>query len=211
MSVNEPVNQPLRRDVPFSSAQAEEPAPPALRFADPAPLGLAAFALTTFCLSMANAGYVTGSAEVLGLALFYGGIAQFAAGLWEFANRNTFGATAFCTFGAFWMSFWYLSATKAGSEAGASGVGTFLLAFGIVTLYLTIASFKTNLATSAVFVLLTLTLFALAISNYTSSLPLAHIGGYLGILTALVAWYTSFAGVTNSTFKRVVIPVWPMN
>jgi succinate-acetate transporter protein len=86
-------------------------------FADPAALGLGAFAMTKVVLSVINAGLIPKTVEpvVLGLALFYGGMAQFAAGIWEFANRNVFGATAFCSYGAFWLSFWFLRQFSAGS------------------------------------------------------------------------------------------------
>jgi uncharacterized protein len=179
-------------------------------FADPGPLGLAAFALTTFVLSFANAGLIPGAgAAVLGLALFYGGTVQVIAGIWEFANRNTFGATAFCTYGAFWLAFWYLVSTKGDAAAGGGGVGIFLIAFGIFTLYMTIASFRTNAALIAVFAFLTLTFFALGIGAAAGADGLSKLGGWLGIITALLAWYASFAGVLNSTFKRVVLPVFP--
>lgn len=189
---------------------AENAVPAVAAFADPGPLGLAAFALTTFVLSFANAGIIPGAgAAVLGLALFYGGLTQLIAGIWEFANKNTFGATAFCTYGAFWLAFWYLVSTKGDKEAGAGGVGIFLIAFGIFTLYMTVAALRTNGALIAVFAFLTLTFFALGIGAAAGSDVLSHIGGYLGIITALLAWYTSFAIVTNSTFKRVVLPVFP--
>jgi succinate-acetate transporter protein len=185
-------------------------APPApLALADPGALGLGAFALTTFVLSVANAGLIPSSAAVLGLALFYGGIAQLVAGIWEFVNRNTFGATAFCSYGAFWLAFWYLETTESGANAGASGVGVFLLAWGIFTLYMTVAARKTNGSIFAVFVALTLTFFALALGALTGATTLSRIGGWLGILTALLAWYGSFAVVVNSTSKRTVLPVWP--
>jgi hypothetical protein len=188
----------------------EAPTPPAARPAvDPGALGLGAFALTTFVLSLANTGILPSAASVLGLALFYGGIAQFAAGIWEFANRNTFGATAFCSFGAFWLAFWYLESTPAGTAAGASGVGVFLLAWGIFTLYMTIAAFRTNLSIFAVFVFLTLTFFALAIGTLAGSEGLSHLGGWLGLVTAVLAWYGSFAVVFNSPAGRAVIPVFP--
>jgi succinate-acetate transporter protein len=191
--------------------QAPDSAPPAVApFADPGPLGLSAFALTTFVLSFANAGLIpTAGAAVLGLALFYGGATQFAAGIWEFANRNTFGATAFCTYGAFWLAFWYLVSTKGNEAAGAGGVGIFLLAFAIFTAYMTIAALRTNGALIAVFALLTLTFLFLAIGEFAGAEGITHFGGYLGILTALVAWYTSFAIVLNSTWKRIVLPVFP--
>jgi succinate-acetate transporter protein len=179
-------------------------------FADPGPLGLAAFALTTFVLSIANAGIVpTAGAAVLGLALFYGGAVQVLAGLWEFVKGNTFGATAFCSYGAFWMAFWYLVSTKGDVAAGGPGVGVFLLGFTIFTAYMTVASLKTSGALIAVFVVLTLTFLALALGALTGAAGLSTFGGYLGLITAILAWYASFAGITNSTFKRVVLPVFP--
>src|ERR1700761_8073240 len=110
----------------MTALNSPEPAPPA-RFADPAGLGLGAFALTTFVLSFANAGWIlSGGEAVLGLALFYGGAAQVVAGVWEFANKNTFGATAFCSYGLFWMAAWYLLTAKGVAQAaGPNGVGLF--------------------------------------------------------------------------------------
>jgi succinate-acetate transporter protein len=180
-------------------------------FADPGALGLGAFALTTFVLSLANTGIVpTGGAAMLGLALFYGGLAQIAAGMWEFASGNTFGATAFTSFGAFWMSFWWLETNPAvAKEAGAAGVGAFLLAWTIFTLYMTIAAIKTNGVILAVFVVLTLTFLALTIGAFTGVEGISKLGGWLGLLTAALAWYGSFAVVLNSSWKRAVLPVWP--
>lgn len=177
--------------------------------ADPGALGLAAFALTTFVLSMSNTGIVPSSAAVLGLALFYGGIAQVIAGIWEFHNRNTFGATAFTSFGAFWLSFWYLESTGANIAAGAAGVGTFLLAWAIFTVYMTVAAKKTNGSIFAVFVALSITFVLLAIGAFTGITAIHQLGGWFGILTALLAWYGSFAVVFNSTAGRTVLPVWP--
>jgi succinate-acetate transporter protein len=179
-------------------------------FADPGALGLGAFALTTFVLSVGNAGWATGAGTaVLGLALFYGGIAQIVAGVWEFANKNTFGATAFCSYGAFWLAYWFLVVSKGDVSSGASGVGVFLLAWGIFTLYMTFAAWRTNMVIFAVFAALTLTFFALAIGAMADVKGISTLGGYLGILTAIFAWYGSFAVVINSTYKRVVLPVWP--
>jgi succinate-acetate transporter protein len=181
-------------------------------FADPAALGLGAFAMTTFVLSVINAGMIPRADEpvVLGLALFYGGLAQFAAGIWEFANRNVFGATAFCSFGAFWMSFWFLSQFSAGSlppaEAG-KAVGLYLLAWAIFTAYMTISAWRVSMGVFAVFVFLTLTFIALFLGAFSGADGLTALGGWLGIVTALIAWYCSCAVVANSTFKRAVLPV----
>lgn len=187
---------------------------PGSHIADPAALGLGAFALTTFVLSVVNAGIVPAKVEpvVFGLAFAYGGIAQFGAGMWEFAKGNTFGATAFCSYGAFWVSFWWLTGhtdlTGAGSDVN-KGVGLYLLAWGIFTLYMTIAAAKTNGAVFLVFVLLTITYFLLAFGEFGTSSGLTKTGGYVGILTAIAAWYASFATVTNFTFKRTVLPMFP--
>ena len=188
-------------------------APGAVTIADPGPLGLGAFATTTFVLSVVNAGIVDKSVEpvVLGLALFYGGLAQLLAGMWEFRKGNTFGALAFCSFGAFWLSFFYyvsFVAEKIGPHVG-TATGLFLLAWTIFTAYMTIASLRTNGGILAVFVALTLTFLFLTLGAFAGSAGFTVIGGYLGILTALLAWYVSFAGVTNATFNRPVMPVWP--
>ncbi|PXA70611.1 acetate uptake transporter [Cryobacterium arcticum] len=206
--INTTIPQAPAASAPTASAPVAA-APSHGALADPGSLGLAAFALTTFVLSMSNTGIVPSSAAVLGLALFYGGIAQVLAGLWEFYNRNTFGATAFTSFGAFWLSFWYLESTGGNVEAGAAGMGTFLLAWTIFTLYMTVAAKKTNGSIFAVFVALTITFLFLAIGAYTGITAIHQLGGWFGILTALLAWYGSFAVVFNSTAGRAVLPVWP--
>lgn len=184
------------------------------QIADPAPLGLAGFALTTFMLSAFNSGMLPKTAEVafLGVALFYGGIAQLFAGMWEFAKGNTFGATAFTSFGAFWISFWWLTGhtdLTAAKEDAAKGIGVYLLAWGIFTLYMTFAATRVSTAVLVVFAALTLTFFVLAIGEFAGSDGWHRLGGWLGIVTALAAWYASFAGVSNFTFKRMVLPTGP--
>lgn len=191
---------------------------PGSHFADPAALGLGGFALTTFVLSVVNAGIIPGKVEpvVFGLAFAYGGIAQFAAGIWEFAKGNTFGATAFCSYGAFWLSFWWLTGHTDLSGAGSDvnkGLGVYLLAWAIFTLYMTIACLRVSGAVLLVFVLLTVTYFLLAFGEFGSDAAgdgLTQVGGYLGILIAIAAWYASFATVVNFTFKRTVMPTIPL-
>jgi succinate-acetate transporter protein len=184
---------------------------PGAHIADPAPLGLAAFALTTFVLSVINAGWVPATVEpvVFGLALAYGGLGQLLAGMWEFSKGNTFGATAFSSYGAFWISFWWLTGhtdlSGAGNDA-AKGVGLYLLAWGIFTAYMTIAATRVSGAVLTVFVLLTVTFLVLAWGEFANSTSIHHIGGYLGLATAIAAWYTSFAGVAAFTFKRPLVP-----
>lgn len=179
--------------------------------ADPGPLGLAGFASTTLVLSFVNAGIIGDSAvnAVLALALFYGGLGQIIAGLLEYRRGNTFGVTAFCTYGGFWLAFaFYFWFFKGLANAG-SATGMFLLVFAIVTGYLTLSTLRINGALLAVFVLLTLTYLVLAIGAFAGSTGLNKVGGVIGIITAVAAFYASAAVVTNATWKRVVLPVFP--
>ena len=198
--------------VPAQDAVVSPQASTSPPFADPAALGLGAFAMTTFVLSVINAGLIPKAVEpvVLGLALFYGGMAQFAAGIWEFANRNVFGATAFCSYGAFWLSFWFLSQFSAGSLPAADAgkaVGLYLLGWAIFTAYMTVSAWRVSMGVFAVFVFLTLTFIALFLGAFFGAAGLSMLGGWLGIVTALIAWYCSLAVVANSTYKRTVLPV----
>jgi uncharacterized protein len=174
------------------------------RIADPAPLGLGAFALTTFVLSAANAGWIPtgGDTVVVGLASAYGGLAQFCAGMWEFRRNNTFGATAFTSFGAFWMAFAFLVTFNVGKippTALPMALGIFLLAWAIFTAYMTVAATALSRPVLTVFVLLTITYLVLAIGSFASQAWLTVLGGYLGILTALAAWYASAKGIWAAT------------
>jgi succinate-acetate transporter protein len=183
--------------------------------ADPAPLGLAGFAMTTFVLSMFNAQLVGSGGEpvVLGLALAYGGLAQLLAGMWEFRNGNTFGAVAFSSFGAFWLSFAVLVAVFAAqipAASAGSAIGLYLWAWAIFTTYMFIASLRTTAAVALVFVLLSATFILLAAGNSGDNTDVIKWGGYIGLATAVAAWYASFAAVVNSTFKRTMLPVFPL-
>ena len=176
--------------------------------ADPAPLGLAGFALTTLVLSSVNAGLIPKAAEpvVLGLAFGYGGLAQFCAGMWEFKRNNTFGATAFTSYGAFWIAFALLvtfNVANIPAEARPPAVGIFLLAWGIFTAYMTIAALTLSRPVLVVFVLLTITFFVLAFGAFAGAAGagLTALGGYLGIVTAIAAWYASAKTVIASTRK----------
>lgn len=193
--------------------------------ADPGPLGLASFATTTFILSMINANLVGGGVATIsgivgGMALAVGGIAQFAAGLWEFRTGNTFGATAFCSFGMFWVSFWFLLRFGAATipvNNLFSALGLYLWAWGIFTAYMFVASLRTTGAVAVVLLLLAITFIVLGIGN--SALSGTHsvtngtikLGGWIGLATAVAAWYASMAGVVNSTWGRTLIPVFPLN
>ena len=192
--------------------------------ADPAPLGLAAFALTTFLLSVINAGWAKSSTgfDWWGYAIAYGGLIQLLAGMWEFRNRNVFGATAFSSYGGFWIGvgLWlhFIAPTATNPVALNRDLGWILLSFAIFNAYMLIIATQLNMAVFLVFLTLELTeifLFIGNLSTKTAALPpfathntaLIQIGGILGVITALVAWYTSAAGVMNGIKGRVVLPV----
>jgi succinate-acetate transporter protein len=187
--------------------------------ADPAPLGLAGFALTTFLLSGHNASWIP-DAIWIGPALFYGGIAQLLAGMWEFRNRNVFGATAFSTYGGFWLGLGSiivladLSKTFAAALAGSNltnGLAWFLFAFAVFNTYMLIASMRVNGAVFMVFLTLEITEILLVIGFFNLSHGgtewWLHAGGWAGIVTAGVAWYASAAGVWNGVAGKTVLPV----
>src|SRR5438270_646864 len=176
--------------------------------ADPAPLGLGAFALTTFLLSAKNAQWTHGTDAWLGYALAYGGLCQLLAGMWEFRNRNVFGATAFSTYGGFWigLGLWVqlvvnpaVAAAKPATlpatvTALNHDLGWILLAFAIFNTYMLILSTQVNVAVFAVFLTLEITEIILCIGNFNAGAALLptgtiKVGGYVGLITALTAWY----------------------
>ena len=191
-------------------------ASPVAAIANPAALGLGAFALTTFLLSVHNAMGATREPLLVffGFAIFYGGVAQFAAGMWEFKTGNTFGAAAFTTYGAFWMG---VAATvvlvlwgKLAATDVTSTLAWILTAFAIFNTYMLILSARTNLATFLVFLTLEITEILLAWGNFNGQQAgqgLVSIGGWMGIVTALVAWYTSAAVIANSMRPEPILPV----
>ena len=185
--------------------------------ADPAPLGLAAFALTTFLLSAFNAGWMTTASGLawLGYAFAYGGLGQLLAGMWEFRNRNVFGATAFSSYGGFWIGLGLyfvlvgnglLAHPLLAHEFG-HDVGWILLAFAIFNTYMLIWSTQVNAAIFAVFLTLEATEIILFIGNLSGSSGTVKLGGYIGVLTAVCAWYASAAGVANGMGGRLRAPV----
>jgi uncharacterized protein len=187
--------------------------------ADPAPLGLAAFALTTFLLSGHNASFIP-DAIWIGAALFYGGLIQLLAGMWEFRNRNVFGATAFSTYGGFWLALGvfvtFISMSKPfaallqGPDVDNS-LAWFLLAFAIFNTYMLFWATRVSIAVTLVFLTLEITEILLVIGFFRlgdgMSAYWLHAGGWAGIVTALVAWYASAAGVVNGMAPQAVLPV----
>ena len=201
---------------------------PVSGIADPGPLGLAAFALTTFLLSAKNADWMshaTGNA-FLGYAFAYGGLVQLLAGMWEFRNRNVFGATAFSTYGAFWIGIFLWVRLVVGPALAAArpatlaatvtalnhDLGWILLAFAIFNTYMLILSTQVSIAVFTVFLTLELTEIILAIGNFNAGAAVnptttIKIGGYVGLVTALAAWYASAAGVSNGIAGKLRFPV----
>jgi succinate-acetate transporter protein len=190
--------------------------------ANPAPLGLIGFGMTTLLLSVINVGFISaapgqataGSASVvLAMAIAFGGLGQILAGMWEFKVGNTFGATAFTSYGLFWISFVLINTLFAPDlpKDPTPILGMYALAWGIFTAYMFVASLGgASRGVSVVFFLLALTFITLAIAFWAKSLPSAgwnQISGGLGLLTAIAAIYCSFAFVTNANFKRTVLPV----
>jgi succinate-acetate transporter protein len=180
--------------------------------ADPAPLGLAAFALTTFLLSAKNAHWTHGTDAWLGYALAYGGVAQLLAGMWEFRNRNVFGATAFSSYGAFWIGLGLyvelvVPADKPTAAQVANDEAWIILAFLIFNTYMLLWSAFVNKAVFAVFITLEVTEVFLVISNFQISTDWAKAGGIAGVVTAAAAWYASSAGIINGITGRILSPV----
>ena len=200
---------------------AAAPAVAVSSIADPAPLGLAAFALTTFLLSAANAGWMTKATgdAWLGYALAYGGVVQLLAAMWEFRNKNVFGTTVFGSYGGFWigLGLWVLLIARAAPASPAlkalylaqlpKDLGWILLAWAIFNTYMLLISTQTNLAIFSTLLLLEATLILLFIGNFTASTGTIKAGGYVGVVTAVFAWYTSAAGVTNGLPGRISLPV----
>ncbi len=181
-----------------------------MKFANPAPLGLSGFALTTWLLSMVNAGWFGGVAVplVLASAFAFGGTAQFCAGLLEFPRGNTFGFVAFCGYGAFWWSF-ALFVEFFENRVPAAFVGWFLFLWGIFTFFMWIGTFRANRAVQLIFLALWITFLLLALGNWLASPKLQLAGGYTGLLTAAAAFYLAAAEVINETRGEVVLPIGP--
>lgn len=194
--------------IAVEQAEAAEAAP---AHANPAPLGLSGFAVTTFMLSIVNAGLIPASdATFLSLAIAFGGLAQLLAGMWAFKARNTFAATAFSTYGAFWLSLAVGALTKT-LVVGSVGFSWYLLIWGILTFVYLIAALKTNGALIAVLFVLTLTYLALAIGGFAASKTWIGIGGWIGIITAIVAEYTALADLLAEGTSFFKLPTFPMS
>lgn len=205
----------------FGGMLFNQPIPPqAYNFGNPAALGLSAFAMTTFVLSVVNLGgpHLHKPQIVLGLSCFYGGFVQFAAGLWEFFLGNTFGSVALTLYGAFWLSYSALFLEAFGVSAAYSGhedqfsnaVAFFLVGWAIFTFMLLLVTLKATVAFCALFIFLEITFILLACGEFLASPLTTRAGGVMGIITALIAWYNAWAGVAtkqNSYFTSYPMPL----
>jgi uncharacterized protein len=194
---------------------AAAPALPASGWGNSAPLGLAGFAVTTFMLSMVNAKLVNIGVEpvVFGVALMFGGIAQLIAGTIQFRTGNTFTGVLFTAFGAFWLSLYAIAEFFLKDVPPAQvghALGLFLYGFGIFTVWLWLASFRTNVMVVVSLGALAATLFVLGAGNYGGSGLTIEIGGYMGLVVAFLAAYLSCAELCEASYKRSVLPVWPL-
>jgi succinate-acetate transporter protein len=203
-------NDPMRSPTRIHNGQRPVPA-----VADPAPLGLAALAMTTLVFSVFNTGLVsrTGEPVVLGLAIAYGGLTQLLAGMWEFRRGNAFGALTFGSYGAFWLSFWVLEQFMVKqiptAEAG-SAIALYFITWAVFTALLWVASLRTTPAVSVMLALLGVTLLLLGIGDAGAHSELVKIAGWFGIATAAAGLYAAFGALINSTYERTVLPLRPV-
>jgi succinate-acetate transporter protein len=180
-----------------------------MKLANPAPLGLFGFALTTWLLSMVNTGLLppTSLPVVLAMAFAFGGTAQFMAGLFEYGKGNTFGFVAFCSYGAFWWSFALFVKFLATAAVIGPAVGWYLMVWGAFTFVMWIGTFALNRALFAIFLCLWPTFVLLALKDILGNPVLGLIGGYGGLITALLAFYLGAADIINETHGREVLPI----
>jgi succinate-acetate transporter protein len=204
--------------LPIITADLPHPSPsPAMRqFGNPSAVGLSAFATTTLVLSIFNTGIPSAKAEpvVLGLAFFYGGTVQMIAGIWEFIVNSTFGGTAFLSYGGFWMSFaYFVMYVKPNMEAEHihEALAIYLLSWTIFTLMMLVGSMKTNKGLFSIFFLLEITFILLTAGHFAHNDKTIHAGGWLGIATALAAFYVAAANLYKSTWKVELLPLGPLD
>lgn len=178
--------------------------------ANPAPLGLMGFGMTTILLNIHNAGFFELNAMILGMGIFYGGLAQVIAGIMEFKKNNTFGTTAFTSYGFFWLSLVALNMIPLmgyGEAANSLSMSAYLFMWGLFTLFMFIGTLRINAALQVVFGTLTILFFLLAIANFTGSSLILTIAGYEGILCGFTAIYAAMAQVLNELYDKTLLPI----
>jgi succinate-acetate transporter protein len=179
---------------------------------NPAPLGLMGFGISTILLNFKNAGLISSDSlgMILSMGIFYGGVAQIIAGIFEAKQNNTFGATAFTSYGLFWLSFVAINIfPKFGITETVSpeALGSYLLMWGVFTFLMTIATLKSNKSLQIVFISLTILFFILAIGDFTGNTTIKIIGGYEGIFCGASAIYLAIAEILNETYEKTILPL----
>ncbi len=183
--------------------------------ANPAPLGLFGFGMTTILLNLHNAGFYELNAMILGMGIFFGGIAQIIAGIEEWKKNNTFGATAFTAYGAFWLTLVALilipkTSFGAALKSDETSMGFYLLVWGLFTLFMFFGTIKLNRALQTIFLSLTILFILLAVRDFSGNKTIGTIAGYEGIFCGLSAFYAGAAQVLNEVYGHVVMPLGPM-
>lgn len=179
-----------------------------INIANPACLGLLAFGMTTMLLALHNLGLFGLDSTILSMGIFYGGLAQVIAGIFEFKKGNTFGATAFSSYGFFWLTFVFINTDLLGmAPADNVSLGAYFAVWGILTLFLFIGTLKGTRALQVVFLTLTVLFFVVAIKDITEISNIAYIAGVVGVICAGSAMYTAFGEVLNEQYGRKVLPL----
>ena len=182
--------------------------------ANPAPLGLLGFGMTTVLLNLHNAGFFTLGSMILAMGLAYGGAAQIIAGIMEWKKNNTFGTTAFTSYGLFWLSLvLILILPKLGLADGTGGstaMASYLTMWGIFTAVMFIGTLRANRALQFIFGSLTILFFLLALGDITGIEMITRVAGYEGIICGFSAVYTGLAQVLNEVHERTILPIWPV-
>jgi succinate-acetate transporter protein len=181
------------------------------KFANPSPLGLCAFALTTFLLSAANADFYKGSGIVLGTAAFYGGFCQLLAGMWDFVQNNTFGATVLSSYGGFWMAYAFTVLNASVTITSPEAVGFFMLSWTIFTFLMVICALVTNVAMVVLLSTVFVTFALLTVQQFHLDYPdVTKAAGYFGVLAAAMAWYMAVAYLFEAVNHPIQLPLWPI-
>ncbi|MGR6833902.1 acetate uptake transporter [Aliivibrio wodanis] len=183
------------------------------KLANPAPLGLMAFGMTTVLLNLHNAGFFPLNTAILSMGIFYGGLAQVIAGIMEYKKGNTFGTTAFTSYGFFWLSLVGLILMPEmglGQATSAAFMGWYLAMWGVLTFFLFLGTFNYPRAKQVVFGSLTILFALLSARDFTGSVLIGHMAGYVGLFCGLSAMYFSMAQVINGEYGRTVLPVGEM-
>jgi uncharacterized protein len=177
------------------------------KLANPGPLGLAGFGMTTMLLNIHNTGLFPMASSILAMGIFYGGIAQIIAGILEYKKGNTFGTTAFISYGSFWLTLVFIVLAKFAPETSAAFMGWYLFIWGLFTFFMWFGTFRSNRVLQFVFLSLTVLFWLLAIRDWFGAATIGHIAGWEGIVCGFAALYLSMAEVINESRGRTVLPI----